>query len=327
METKFYLYLPPNSNFDAGRNIMLFIFLLISCFSVQASELDPVIDVYDELSNLYDPTEADYFKIQDKLSNVVRPIIERMKDTAFIAKDFKIIGNSPDEKPEYHWMAVNSSEDERENCIIVYASFNRRYPQGVRRLVDVISHSDFHGHVHYRIGGWPNTAEGDLVLAHVPFAFKVCFFKEMQMKGYKRVLWLDSSILPWVSLNDIFQMIQDKGFFVQGNSHDVGVYMNEDSAAAFGLTLDQTYSIPSCSAAILGIDFTNPKTAPLIEEWYLAAKDPYAFFSARSDQNALSILLYQLDLINDMWSASTLGGITNTRSNTLFLMDREYVKD
>lgn len=305
---------------------LIFIASMIFCISSHASELDPVTDVYAELSNLYDPSVEDLFKVQNKISNTVRPIVERMKDTAFIAKNFKMIGQSSDEKPDYHWIAVNSEENERENCIIIYASFNRKYPQGVRRLVDAISHSDFRGHVHYRIGGWPNTAEGDLILAHVPFAFKVCFFREMQKKGYKRVLWLDASILPWVSLNTIFQMIQEKGFFVQGNSHDVGIYMNEDSAAAFGLSLDETYSIPSCSAAILGIDFTNPKTAPLIEAWYLAARHPFGFFSARSDQNALSILLYQFGLIDEMWSLTTLGEPRNIRENTLFLMDREYVK-
>lgn len=308
--------------------IKFFLIILLHSLSfLHASELDPVPDVYAELSDLYNPTEEDFFKIQDKLSNSVRPIIERMKDTAFIARDFKIIGNSPNEKPSYNWMAVNSSEDERENCIIIYASFNRKYPKGLLRLVDVISHSDFHGHVHYRIGGWPNIEAGDLTLAHVPFAFKVCFFREMQKKGYKRVLWLDSSILPWVSLNDIFQMIQDKGFFVQGNSHDVGIYMNEDTAAYYNLDLEQTYSIPSCSAAILGIDFTNPKTAPLIDAWYLAAKNPYGFFSARSDQNALSILLYQFGLSYDQWPATTLGSPNHTRPSTLFLMDREFVKN
>ncbi len=302
------------------------IILLMFCFSSQASELDPVTDVYAEISNLYDPTEEDLFKIQDKLSNTKRPIVERMGDTAFIAKQFKIIGQSSNEKPEYHWIAVNSSEDEKENCIITYASFNRKYPCGVRRLVDVISHSDFRGHVHYRIGGWPNTSEGDIILAHVPYAFKVCFLREMQKKGYKRVLWLDSSILPWVSLNKIFQMIQDKGFFVIGNIHNVGPYMNEDAAAAFGLTLEQTYSIRICAALIFGIDFTNPKTAGLVEAWYQAAKHPEAFFSVRSDENALSILIYQFGLINEVWPARTLGRPGRTKDITLFLIDRQYVK-
>jgi hypothetical protein len=309
--------------------LALFLLLLIMLLNLPlpGSELDPVTEVYSELSNLYDPSEEDLYKLQDKLSNTYRPIIERMNDTAFIMKNFKLIGKSPDEKPEYGRIAVNSSWNDRENCIIIYASFNRNYPKGVRRLVNTITHSNFRGHVHYRIGGWPNVSEGDLALAHVPFAFKLCFFREMKKLGYKRVLWLDSSILPWVNLNTIFQMIQDKGFLVQGNSHDIGIYMNNDSAAAFGLTLNETYAIPSCSAAILGIDFTNQKTAHIIDAWYRAAKDPFAFFSARSDQNALSIILYQMGLINEMWPNTTLGSPHQQKNETLFLMDREFVKD
>ena len=250
-----------------------------------------------------------------------------MKDTAFIAKNFNLIDPSNNTTVQAGCLEVNSKKTDRENCIILYSSFNRKYPLGLKRLIKTISRSDFQGHLHYRIGGWPNTLAGDLLLAHVPFAFKVCFFREMQQLGYKRVLWLDSSILPWVSLNKIFDLIQERGFFVQANSHDVGIYMNEDSARFFNLTLDDCYKIQSCSAAILGIDFTNPKTSTIIDSWYNAAKDPYAFFSARSDQNALSIIIHQLGLSDLMWPATTLGEPGETREETLFLMDRAFVKN
>lgn len=294
---------------------------------LHASELDPIVDVYQQLSNIYSPSEEDLLFLQSKLSTTSRPIIERMQDTAFIARNFKLIGAAPHQKPESGWMAINYPENEKENCIIVYSSFNRNYPKGVRRLIDTISRSDFRGHLHYRIGGWPNTAEGDLVLAGVPFAFKVCFFREMRRMGYKRVLWLDASILPWVNLNTIFQLIARRGFFVQANSHDVGIYMNEDSCSFFGVSMEMCRNIWSCSAAIFGIDFTNPKTAPIIDEWHAAAKDPYAFFSARSDQSALSIILYKMGLTDQMWPANTLGEPNHIREGTLFLMDRGYVKD
>lgn len=307
---------------------LLTIGIVLFSLSLSASELDPMLDVYEELSNIYAPSESDFIYLQKKLSTVHRPIIDRMKDTAFIGKNFRLIDiKGKNKQPKFGHFYINSKEDERENCIVLYASFNRNYPKGVKRLVNIIQQSDFCGHLYYRIGGWPNIEEGDLTLAHVPFAFKVCFFREMKRLGYKRVLWVDSSILPWVSLNTIFNLIQERGFFVQANSHDVGLFMNREACKHFDVSLEECHNILSCSAAIVGIDFTNPKTAPIIDAWYAAAKDPDAFFSARSDQNALSIILYKLGLIDLMWPATTLGEPNNTNKDTLFLMNREYVKN
>lgn len=310
-------------------------FCIFICFFLQGlfssayghvSDLSP--ELFKELSNLYDPTISDLQYIQEHLTNDERPILKRMGDKEFVARDFKIVGNTPKEKPERGFCAVNCSNEERENCIILYASFNERYPRGLRRLLRIIKNSDFIGHVHYRIGGWPNMSDGDLVLVGVPFAFKPCFFKEVEKMGYKRILWLDASILPApkVSLNTIFETIRKKGYFIQGNSHYVGPFMNEEAANAFGISLKATNQIPSCSAAIIGIDFTNEKMSQVIDAWYRAAKDPDAFYSARSDQNALSIILYQKG-IHKLVPITTLGCLGRRSDGALFIMDREYVKE
>lgn len=292
--------------------------------------LDPMRNIYSQLiSDIYNPTNEDFRKLQLAFSSTTRPIVDWMADTAFIPKTFRFYSNSPTERSIRRWLVINSNRAERENCIISYASFNQRYPLGVKRLAQVIAKSDFIGHFHYQIGKWPNIQGGDLTLAHVPFAFKPCFFREMQRMGYKRVLWLDSSILPApsVSLNAIFDIIRDKGFFVQNNSHSVGLYMNPTAAAAFGLKVEDTDKMLSCSAAIIGIDLSNPKGLALLEAWYKAAHSPYAFFSARSDQNALSILIHQLGMAEDMIPLSTLGEPGHTKEGDLFLMDRSFVKN
>jgi hypothetical protein len=305
---------------------IFFLALVMSGFSFATFVTDPVPEIYEEIRDIKNPSIADLQKIQHKISHSKRPILEKMKDTAFIAENFKMIGESPDELPEFGHLVVNCSENNRENCIITYSSFNLRYPLGVKRLVKTIANSNFSGHLFYRIGGWPNINAGDLDLAHVPFAFKVCFFREMQKLGYRRVLWLDASILPVASLNKIFKMIETDGLFIQANSHPVGIYMSPETAAAFGITEEETSQIWSCSAAIIGIDFSNPYTANLIEKWYQAAKHPFGFFSPRSDQTALSILIYQKNLNSLMKSSTTLGEKNSIEEDTLFIMDRTYVK-
>lgn len=215
------------------------------------------VEVYDHIKDICHPTLDDYWRIQQYLTYGERSIIKRLDDYQPNARNFKLIGTEPDELPQSGMIAVNCSENDRENCLIVYSSFNKNYPRGLKRLVKLVSESDFKGHILYRLGGWPNTEEGSLTLAHVPYAFKVCFFKEAKRLGYKRAFWLDTSIVPIVSLNKIFDMIKEKGYFIMGNSHMIGPYMHPGATDAFGIKHEITYQIPSCSAGITGIDFTN----------------------------------------------------------------------
>jgi hypothetical protein len=296
--------------------------------STCVDDVDPARAFYKEIRDICHPTQEELFTLQDRLLHTHRPILKRMKETGFIPREFKFIGRSKEETPVSGRLVLNCDEEDRENCIIMYSSFNERYPLGIQRLLNELSHSDYKGHVYYMIGGWPNIEQGDLKLLHVPFAFKPCFFKEVEAKGYKKVLWLDASILPapGVSLNRIFKMIGLIGFFIQAGDHTIGSYMNPKSSEAFGLNVSDTYGILSCSAAIIGIDFENTKSKYLLNTWYDAAHDPYAFFSDRSDQNALSILIHQQGLKKGLIPRTLLGSIEHSKGH-LFIMDRLLVKD
>jgi hypothetical protein len=296
------------------------------CTILHADDIYADIPVYQELSSLYHPTVEDLHKVQDYLTHGERSIIHYLQDYEPNARNFKIIGTTPEEQPQYGDIAVNCNASERENCLIVYASFNKNYPRGLKRLVNFVKNSDFRGHILYRIGGWPNIAGGSLTLAHVPYAFKVSFFKEAQAKGFKRALWLDTAILPVVSLNTIFDMIQEKGYFSMGNSHNIGPYMTSPAIQAFGITIEQANEIPSCSAGITGIDFTTDVGCTIVDKWYAAAQNKVAFFSPRSDQNALSIVLHSMGL-----QSCPIERLAHNRkainSQTLLLIEREFVNE
>lgn len=296
--------------------------------NLQAEDFYAPIPVYHQVSDIKNPTLEDYHIIQDYLTYGKRSIIDRLQDYYPNARNFKIIGDSADEQPSYGLIAVNCDENDRENCVVCYSSFNKNYPRGLKRLVKVVSDSDFKGHVLFRLGGWPNTKNGALITAHVPYAFKPAILKEAESLGFKRAFWLDTAILPYVSLNQIFEMIAEKGFFIMGNSHMIGPYTHPDVANAFGISFDETFVIPSCSAGISGFDFTNPIGKTIIDQWYNAAFNPVAFFSPRSDQNALSIILYKLGLSNDLIPIKRLAHNKNQIGpETLLLIEREFVNE
>ena len=253
--------------------------------------------VYSQIKDIRHPTLEDYQFLQKHLTTSEEGIITSVGDEWVDRnlRNLQIVGELP-ETFQSGVISINCDPNEKENCLILYSTFNQKYSAGIKRLVSHMMNSDFKGHILYRIGGWPNTEEGDLTLAHVPYAFKVCAFREAKRLGYKRAFWLDSPAIPAVSLNDVFKHIEQNGYFVIQNEHTVGPYMSERAASAFGLTLAETAHIPSCQAGMFGVDFANKKAAQVIDLWYKAAKDKDAFYSERSDQSALSVILYQLGL-------------------------------
>jgi hypothetical protein len=104
--------------------ILLCVAHLLFIFSLAAEETFLAYNPYQEIADIYHPTLEDYRLIQDYLSNGYRPLTSRLRDYEPNAKNFRIIGEAEDQVPQFGLMAVNSPENERENCLVVYSSFN-----------------------------------------------------------------------------------------------------------------------------------------------------------------------------------------------------------
>lgn len=297
------------------------LFLVIPLFLIAVDQPD----VYQKIENIYSPTIADYRMIQDYLAHGARPYLERLKLYSRVARNFKIIGDQPDELPQSGIVPVNCSIEKKENCVVLYASLNLNYPAGLKKLVKEIAASDFEGHVIYHLGGWPNIEGGSLVLAHVPYAFKVAAFKEAQRLGYKRAFWLDTAIKPLVSLNTIFSMIEASGYFIIGGNYLIGSSLEPDVAKAFGITQAEALKIPNCFSGMIGLDFTNKTGVEIIDRWYQAAFHPTAFYSAKPEQFPYSIIVYQLGLIELIISHQRVAfDVSQINPSSLFLIDMKY---
>ena len=281
-------------------------------------------NIYSFIHDLYHPDLNDYHFLQKYLNKGKRDSLKALGDMEERTRNLRLVSKKSG-IPQSGVLHINTSGEDREQCLIVYASYNQSYPLGLRRLIEHVSKSDFKGHILYKIGGWPNVEEGDLKLAHVPYAFKPCFFREAKRLGYKRVLWLDTSVLPVVSLNTIFSSIEKNGYFAVANGFKIGPFMNLQAAQALGVSLEECNDIPSCSAGLFGVDFSTEKGDLLIQRWYEKAQDPHAFFSPRSDQNVLSVLIYQLKLAEMTPHETMVNEVSLRKDDTLFIVDRTYV--
>ena len=280
--------------------------------------------LYRHIATIRHPTEANYRTIQDHLYRGRRPLLHYLKDYTSKARHVKLIGRHPHEMPQYGRVVVNTTEEDRDCCLLLYASYNKNYPAALYRLLECIKASDYRGHILFRVGGWPNAEGGDLLLSRVPYAFKVCFFREAERLGYKKALWLDTSVTSLVSLNDHFARIAEKGYLVVGNAHTIGPFFNKVAAKALKISLEESFSIPSISAGILGFDFSHALAQEALHRWYIAAKETPAFFSARPEQNALSVILYTLGMTDWIPGRQMAENREIVEADSLFVLDRKF---
>lgn len=283
----------------------LTILLLIFVSSVFAETLP-----YEGM-DIYNPTREDYERIQNYLSNGERPYLKWIK-TAFWtvesmtkfrethSRNFCII--HPEDDPIYEVIHCGDPGEEKDMCIITYASYNKyfleNYVKYQERMIKSIKKTSFSGDIIQRLGGFPDITGGSLRLAHIPYAFKPAMFREARSLGYKRVFWLDCSYVALKDLDPIFDFIKERGYFAGyspfTSSYPASQACNEKITNYFSINQKDIDQIPHYWSGAVGLDFTSEAGNKILDAWYKAAEDLDAFINPLVDQNAFAFVLYSL---------------------------------
>jgi hypothetical protein len=262
--------------------------------------------VYRSIQDITHPTTEDYLRLQEYLSHGKRAYLKLLGQNIrpdFVgnyderARKFRLIGPTKEEMPLSETICYHCSLEDKDVCILSYASYNKNYKRGIERLKQVLQKMGYKGHFVYQIGGWPNLSEKSLRFAHVPYAFKTFFFRELQKKGYKKVLWLDCSILPLQPLDFVFATLEKQGYFGYATSHPVGDYINRHVLDSFHLSYQEACTIKTVETGILGLDFSKPIAHKILDLWEESLKNG-GFLSSRPEQNAFSIIAHRLGLFH-----------------------------
>jgi hypothetical protein len=299
--------------------------LMLLFFNITCS-LEFEID-YSFIKDINNPSSEELKSLQSMLKDNPRRIALKpyLDDITDVTCDINFIDPKEEQPIKLEKFYVNTGPDDLEKVIISFASFNRNYPKGLERLKNLILKSDFKGHLITRLGGWPNIEDGSLRHSHIPYAFKVCFFKEVAKLGYKKILWLDSSIVPIENLNIIFEKLDKEKYLTVANWHTVGPYSNPDFLNQFEVSLNIANKVVSCQACVVGFDFSSKIGLRLFTQWFSSALTPFGFFSKRADQNALSLIFYKNKLCNFYRLHELANSFEHVNSNTKFVCDRNYV--
>ena len=310
---------------------IIFALCLIHCITSSAWSDILANRVYKKIPNILEPTIDDYLLIQEYLSSPHRFYINRLDPWQYRSKasTFRFVGRDPHENIEYGIIPVNCDENFKDNCILLYASFNFEYPKCLKRLIEIIKQSDFTGHIIYHLGGWPNLDEKSLLFAHIPYAFKVCCFREAEKLGYKNALFLDASIVPLGKLMDVFKTIKEEGNYMFTTDFNMSQMCNPETFRAMDEDFSIADQIPAEVVGILGFNFENHESQLFLQRWYDVTKNhEEAYFNARPETCVVSIILHQLGMktTRHMDHYITWDEVDHTNSSYQFFVDKKGVQ-
>lgn len=280
--------------------------IIIASFlcSVSHSFYDQELEeVWNSVSDINHPTLHDYHLFENYLSTARRSYLDYFrsdKNPKFQRLfDFKFVGEYEDEVPIFEKHVFNVEDNDMERCILLYCSYNGVYPKKVRKLLSEIEESGYRGHVLVRIGGFPNVENGGLKICHVPYSFKIAFFREAQLLGYKNVLWIDSAIHPLTDFSFTFKHIQENGYFFTSVAtlKDHASSHNPKAAEALGiheLLYDQIYHI---STSIVGFNMENRLAAQFLDQWYQETERVYPCITLYPEEVTFAVIAWRLNWI------------------------------
>ncbi len=111
----------------------------------------------------------------------------------------------------------------------------------------------------------------------VPYGFKPYAIEEARRKGFKRVLWLDSSIRAIKPIEKVFEHIKKNGWLLYYNGFNCGEWTTDSSLKMQGLTRDEACKIPDFTGCCMGFDFENDTANEFLKRWMDAANDGVSF--------------------------------------------------
>lgn len=143
--------------------------------------------------------------------------------------------------------------------------------------------------------------------SEVPYQFKVALFQIALEKGYEQVIWCDSTIKllksPWTLLD----RAEKEGIIVWNNlGHPLQNWISDKACEKLEVPEELLPELKQIMACVIIMDFRNPLTMEIFEEWKKASLDGKSFLnngsdrpgfkSHRHDQAILSWLCYKHEI-------------------------------
>ena len=288
---------------------MRYFILFLLSFRLAWSYTDPELDrLWNSVSDMTNPTLEDYRLIESYLRNGDRPYLDDMRATwesyhpwlrgslkkrLEQRRNFKLLGPNG-EAPIFEIHEMNVTEETKDRCILIFASYNDPYPRKLRTIVEELREREFSGTVMIRIGGFPNLSEGGLQFCPFLGIWKNEFIREACRMGFTKILHIDTSVHPLTNLNSVFESIENTGYYLLGSNLAGCPYLIHHQHLPY-LKRDRN-PITWLPGFVIGFNFTHPKAVELFDEWDYGTKDLDHFIYHSSEEIIMTILAWQKGL-------------------------------
>ncbi|MFH1717514.1 MAG: hypothetical protein ABIF19_09210 [Planctomycetota bacterium] len=175
--------------------------------------------------------------------------------------------------------------------------------------------------------------------AQIPYGFKPAMMKLAQGRGYRYLLWCDSSIVPVAPLKRAFDIIRENGYMFLLCGHNCGVWCSDAALKTLGITREDAFDIPQIIGGCQGLDLNNELARDYLDRWYDLSRDGISFHGShtnenhqvstddrvkgsRHDQVAGSVIAHQLGMDRILGNVAMYdeSGVVPRKETTIFLV-------
>ena len=202
-------------------------------------------------------------------------------------------------------------------CIVSYSTGN--FLAGQERLKQSLLDNGYTGGILF----FDDSEKGVPLQKDIPYGFKPYLLEKAIKKGYKNILWLDSSMICIRNPKKLFSIIKKEGTFVWSKyAEKMGYWCSDLALKSFDLTREKSFQITELCGAVFGFNVDSETGMKVFNEWNDFSKDSITFKGLpkktdykesykndtllvskdpnvkghRHDQTALSFLAYKYNL-------------------------------
>lgn len=99
---------------------------------------------------------------------------------------------------------------------------------------------------------------------------KIKAVKEAAEKGYTQLLWLDCSITAIRPLDDIWNWIGEKGYYLYESGYNCAQTSNDDCLKYYGVSRNLAEKMHECASNVVGFNLSHKRGRELFDEWVIS---------------------------------------------------------
>lgn len=172
--------------------------------------------------------------------------------------------NLSDEQPVWIPPRDGNERPRNESRVIVGAGIGRHYRE---RLRSTVNHCEVYCSDAWKL--WFETLpEGCPPHKESQYAFKIFAIQRCIEAGFRYILWMDSSFAPVASIEPLWKLIEDFGWFVpQQGDAKLGTWTSDQALGLYGMARDQAMSIPLVYSGLVGLDIKSDYGSLIWPKW------------------------------------------------------------